>query len=142
MIVSWGVVHRNRKIGPLFGRSFAKCFAVISGLYIAPWAPFGGPLISAIFVFFSLFVKFREIEEIRCFGRFWPDSQDLARSWESWESWLLDLIWDPWDLRIWTPAGSDLARSEVWLEVWLEVWTQSSIWELRGRSAGSHMAQI
>jgi len=31
--VSWGFVHYFWKIGPPFGRSFAKCFAVISGLY-------------------------------------------------------------------------------------------------------------
>ena len=43
MTVSWGFVHRNRKIGPLFGRSFGKCFAVISGLYRTPGRARTGP---------------------------------------------------------------------------------------------------
>ena len=95
MTVSWGFVHRNRKIGPLFGRSFGKCFAVISGLYRTPGRPrrtqiqgSRRPSQTADFSKLRQNSKIEENREIEQNRRLEAISQDLARSWGLADSWV------------------------------------------------------
>ena len=92
MTVSWGFVHRNRKIGPLFGRSFGKCFAVISGLYRTPGRARTGPgwdlagpwkLKKRLKIDFEpLFPISGKWQENRHLGDFWRVWPDLGGFWD------------------------------------------------------------
>jgi len=126
MTVSWGFVHRNRKIGPLLGRSFGKCFAVISGLYRTAGATPGDPWKPRIFDFCPKIEKSRksrksqEIEEIRSGD---PKSPVWAKSCQIWaDPWIWTLArspsWSPsWSS--WSPSWSRwLARSPSWSPSW------------------------
>ncbi len=163
MTVSWGFVHRNRKIGPLFGRSFGKCFAVISGLYRTPGRPrrtgiqgSRRPSQTADFSKLRQNAKNEENREIEQNRRLEAISQDPGGSWDlagflgpSWSrdppSWSRDL--PSWSRDL--PGGSPRSpswspRSPSWSPSWsrslrwLPRWSPSCSRSLRWLSYGCH----